>query len=943
MEIVKTNLLDVFYKHVEEDDWLEGLDLYQAGKVANLSDYSGLLTAQIASNLRFKAEVRLKIHPNGKRIQWIECTCSKYRRFGQYCEHMAAFMINIDREKPQIFGRLDGRMPMKTPTPPSRKKNQVTEPSKSSRSLEQLEGAAQTILSHLKGSIHSVSLLAKGPSIRVRIEIKPGTITHYNLDLDSAAKFLISHPKLKVASEDIKKLKVFNRPVIRGTRFYLEDSEKIISEKVFVIKHTKSTRIDQLGSTDSRFESIIQESTFFSSQNPKGKNGLFEFISMKTAARFIGKEFLYIPDRGYWHLPEAISDEEWFDLPLKKSFKDDAAARLVADSFQPYTTFGPIWLDSSIGNREIGGDLNLSEIKVQKSSGGWFFLSPKYATGEQSISMAEMLKHYRNKKRNYIKTGDQWIKIPDFIKDSNWDFDESGKFLKVNTIGLMRLKATMGDFDSFVGSKRILEKIRNQLEYKAPQKIPNLSETGLSLRGYQFSGYEWLWWLYQNNLHGLLADEMGLGKTHQAMAILSAIKSKQKNTKFLVICPTTVIDHWLEKVESFCPTLEPIRYHGSGRTNILKSNSERYFTLVTSYGITLRDIKLLSEIDWDAVVLDEAHYIKNNVTSTYRAVCKLNSKFRLALTGTPMENHLGELKNIFDFLMPGYFGSDDYFKKNFMLPLTKGGSPERELMLQKLLYPFKMRRTKENVLTDLPPKVEDIRTCELSKQQVKLYKETLSLKAKPLIEQLETGKDNIPFLHVFHTLTLLKQICNHPAIALGDPNYENYESGKFEAFKELLSEALDSGHKIVIYSQYVKMIDIFSHYLDKINVGHICLTGQSRNRGKLVKDFQTKDEYRVFCGSLLAGGIGIDLTAASVVFHYDRWWNASKENQATDRVHRIGQNKNIQVFKFITKGSLEEKIDQLISSKQSIFEKYLEKDEDIFKKLDRRQLIDLLS
>jgi SNF2 family DNA or RNA helicase len=259
-----------------------------------------------------------------------------------------------------------------------------------------------------------------------------------------------------------------------------------------------------------------------------------------------------------------------------------------------------------------------------------------------------------------------------------------------------------------------------------------------------------------------------------------------------------------------------------------------------------------------------------------------------------------------------------------------------------LIYPFKLRRTKENVLPDLPAKVEDIRHCALSEEQVKMYRDIIALKAQPLVEALKDEQAQVPYLHVFATLTLLKQICNHPALIKEDKNYKKYESGKFELFKELLQEAFDSNHKVVVFSQYVSMIQIIDEYLTDIGVQHVVLTGQSRNRGDIIKKFQEDPNTKVFCGSLLAGGIGIDLTAASLVIHYDRWWNASKENQATDRVHRIGQQKNVQVLKLVTRGTLEEKIDKLIRAKAELFDKFVDQDEDIFKALSRHDLIELL-
>jgi SNF2 family DNA or RNA helicase len=350
----------------------------------------------------------------------------------------------------------------------------------------------------------------------------------------------------------------------------------------------------------------------------------------------------------------------------------------------------------------------------------------------------------------------------------------------------------------------------------------------------------------------------------------------------------------------------------------------------------------MSAIRWDAVILDEAHVVKNNQTATYKAACKLNSHLRLCLTGTPMENHLGELKNLFDFLVPGYLGSDEYFRKNFATPVTSGAAPETELALQKLIHPFKLRRSKSSVLPDLPAKVEDLRHCALSDEQVRLYRDIVAMKARPLVDQLKDESTPIPFLHVFATISLLKQVCDHPALVLENTNWRKHESGKFELLRELLAESLGSGHKVVIYSQYVGMIKIIESWLTEEKIGHVILTGQTRNRGDVIDKFQTDANTKVFVGSLLAGGVGIDLTAASEVIHYDRWWNASKENQATDRVHRIGQQKNVQVLKLVTRGTLEEKIDRMIKAKHALFERFMDRDEEIFKSLSRQELIELL-
>ncbi len=938
----KLNLLDHFYDHLEEQDWLSGVDLYQAGRVLDLSTYEGLVTAKVSPETQGKAEVRLKIHPSGRCIQWIECTCRKNRSAGQYCEHIAAFMIHVDRETPALFSKLDSTMPLKPPSAP-RKQRGVPAPAPvpvADGALGRLAGATQTIIDHLKGNIQSVSLLAHGPQLRVRIEIKPGHLTHYDLPIDASAKFLKSHPKLTTATNEVRELKVYDQPVELGTRIYLAEEEKIVAERVVAIRLGKKSFVDDIERTTIGFEAGRYKRV--ASDDPTGSEGDFLFIPLKTAAKYLGDENVFLPGRGYLKLDKAALGNTFDDLPLSRSFKEDDAAKFARDAFRDYTAAGPVFLDENLKGQVIMETPELGEVEFLDGGDGWFRLDPKYGKGDAAISMVELMKQYRKKKRQFVRSGNVWLKVPDFVTEHQWELDETGDAIKVDALGLMRIKAAVGDFDQFVGSKKALVSLKDKLTFVPESNEPPEHGTKINLRHYQQMGLAWLWWLYKNGLHGLLADEMGLGKTHQAMAMMCAVKRVKPDAKFLVVCPTTVLDHWIDKVEEFAPILRPLKYHGPKRLGLLKELVDNKDTIVTSYGIILRDIKHLVLQNFEIITLDEAHFVKNNDTATYQAVCRLPGKLRVCLTGTPMENHLGELKSIFDFLVPGYLGSDEYFRKSFIAPLATGQDLETTLVLQKLIHPFKMRRTKEEVLPDLPAKVIDFRNCALSEEQIKHYREIVALKASPLVKQLKDDNSPIPFLHVFATLTLLKQVCDHPAL-LGEPSaWRKHESGKFELLKELLVEAMGSGHKVVIFSQYLGMIRIISEHLTDSGIQHVTLTGQTKNRGETIKKFQTDENCKVFIGSLLAGGIGIDLTAASIVIHYDRWWNASKENQATDRVHRIGQLKSVLVLKLITRGTLEEKIDRMIQAKQALFEKFLDKDEEIFKALSRQELIELL-
>lgn len=938
----KLNLLDHFYEYLEEHDWLSGVDLYQGGRVNDLKTYDGLITARVRDDL--SAEVRLKIHPGGRCIQWIECTCRKNRALGHYCSHIAALVMHIDRERPEIFGGLDTAMPLKPPAMPKKPKT-AAQPSldllESGGGKQRPTGATETIIGHLKGGIQSVSLIAHGPMMRIRMEIKAGHMTHYDLNLDAAAKFLLDHPNLQNATQEVRDLKVYPETIEFGTKIHQPESERIVAERVIAWRMSTKGRKNRKPEVGIAHE--IGSFWRITPKTPEGEKDSYVFIPIKTVSKYLGQEYAFIPGHGYYPLSRSSVTSTWAELPLSKSFKDDEAAEFAIGRFAEYLSAGPVYADENLKTPMSLEAPELAEIAILEQGDGWFRLDPRYGKGQSSVSMVELMRQWRKKRRQYVRTGDRWFKIPEFVTQHDWQFDEEGDSLKVDALGLLRLKAAVGDFDRFVGSKKLLNQIRNRLEFvpESDTKVPY--DTRIQLRHYQEVGLKWLWWLYSNGMHGLLADEMGLGKTHQAMALMTAIHNTKPDAKFLVICPTTVLDHWIDKVEQYAPSLKPLKFHGVRRGSFNIATDRHHRALITSYGVMLRDIKQLAQTEWDAIILDEAHFVKNNDTATYQSVCLLKGRIRVCLTGTPMENHLGELKSLFDFLIPGYLGSDEYFRRNFLNPIQRGDDPQVSLALQKLIYPFKLRRTKIEVLPDLPAKVEDLRHCGLSDEQVRLYREIVALKAKPLVEQLQNETAPVPYLHVFATLTLLKQICDHPALVSKATNYKIHESGKFELLKELLDEALGSGHKIVIFSQYVGMIQIIDNYLQENGVKSVVLTGQTRNRGEIIKKFQTDTETKVFLGSLLAGGIGIDLTAASVVIHYDRWWNATKENQATDRVHRIGQNRNVQVLKLVTRGTLEEKIDRMIQSKAALFERFLDKDEEIFKTLSRQELIELLT
>lgn len=941
MEKAKSTIISHLYEHMDENDWLDGLDIYQAGHVAQLRAVESLITAKVSSSSeRQPSEVRIKIHPTGGTIQWIECTCRKNRVNGRYCEHIGATMIHIDREKPQVFANLDPKMPLKPPAGAVRRKpNDPVAPK-----LEKKVSATEAVLSHLEGQIQGVALLAKGPQLRVRVEMKPGQLTSYNLELDDAARFLKDHGHLTCLSPEVQRLKVFDSPAMLGTRIAPTGNEgDIVTERVLAFTSGEAPAKGRKKVPKGyQSEALTTVDVYAQRAAGQASDQWVQFLGSKQIARHLGKQWVYVEDVGYFPCDQSAVKPSWSDLPHVHKWSGDDAAMLCKRHFKEFAEAGPVWLSPELNADLVIDHAKFAKVNVIGITEDWFTLNPEYDAGEEHISMVDILLEYRKQRRDYLRAGNKWIRVPDLVRQYNWDLDEHNRAIKVDKLGMIRIKAAMGELDQLAGSRKMLDKIREQTEFSTEKDPPSLEHTKLSLRSYQHEGYQWMWWLFQNGLSGLLADEMGLGKTHQAMALLSAIRSKVKTGKFLVLCPTTVLDHWLDKINDFSPSLNPRKYHGTKRQHHLDDINKSCATVLSSYGVLVRDVEILANIEWDTVILDEAHFVKNIDTATYRAVCRLKSKSRFCLSGTPMENHLGELKAVYDFLLPGYLGSKDYFKSHYLNPITSGEEKVAESQLQRLIHPFKMRRTKNQVLKDLPEKVEDLRRCTLSDEQAAMYRQTLDLKARPILDIVKDESQSIPYLHVFSIITLLKQITNHPSLLSGKADWRNHSSGKFELFKELIVESMESGHKVVVYSQYLDMLAIISEYLKEENIKHEMLTGATKNRGDVIRRFQEDPESKVFCASLLAGGIGIDLTAANVVIHYDRWWNASKENQATDRVHRIGQNKNVQVLKLVTRDTLEEKIDALINKKRELFEKFLDHDEEIFKTLSRGEIIDLL-
>ena len=495
---------------------------------------------------------------------------------------------------------------------------------------------------------------------------------------------------------------------------------------------------------------------------------------------------------------------------------------------------------------------------------------------ETGVTAAEIVRARRDGIRA-LNRGDVWIDVrdPQFDCLDSVSMRDDGRLL-VTPLDVLRIRATLRGRAVFRGdaSGRDVFRMFDQLEVSS--EAPSPSALGFDLYAYQQTGYHWLWLLHHNGFGALLCDDMGLGKTHQAMALMRAVTAANPQTSILVVCPTSVLDHWREKLSRYLPGQE---------------------ITLTSYGLVRSRLDQYRQTRFDLVVLDEMQTIKNAGTATHQALAALDKGVAIGLTGTPIENHEGELRTLLDFVVPGY------------LP----GNVDDRATLRRLARPFVLRRTKGQVLTELPPKIVDKRYCEMSEAQRSLYRAVIDSRAKPLQAQLRAGA-SISYVHVFAALNYLKQICNHPASAGGGFDGDA-PSAKWELFVELLDECMASGLKVVVFSQYLRMLEMIEQHLQRESIGFASIKGSTKDRGGEIARFRDDAGCRVFTASLRAGGLGIDLTSASVVIHYDRWWNQAREDQATDRVHRIGQNKGVQVIKLITRNSVEEKIDALIERK----------------------------
>jgi superfamily II DNA or RNA helicase len=586
--------------------------------------------------------------------------------------------------------------------------------------------------------------------------------------------------------------------------------------------------------------------------------------------------------------------------------------------------------------------LNVSVAKGEEQTGpiDWFNCKISLSQNNANIPLSTLFRLVR-------KSGDRWLRL------------DSGAYAKVPAGGLSRLQATLGFLDpNFrlsntiktklqpaqalgllhaeddhvqISSDRSFEQLARRLKnFSRIETIPQPKNFRGKLRTYQIDGVSWMNFLHRYELGGILADEMGLGKTVQTLAFLQYLKEgrsalRELRDPVLIVAPTSVIVNWLYEARRFTPQLKTLILHGAGRKQHF-GEIPQHDIVITSYALLRIDKQVLQEYTFSYVVLDEAQNIKNPAAATTRAAKSLRAQHRMALTGTPTENRPLELWSIFDFLMPGYLGSSDFFRNHLEKPILEGsetGERSAELLSRKT-SPFVLRRLKQDVERDLPRKTETELHVSMTDEQLQIYRQILDEVRPQVFEAVEKKGIRAAGVSILAALLRLRQVCNHPHSIPDLQSIPDLDSGKFTLFKEVVREATQSGRKMLIFSQFREMLRLIREFLGEEQIEHLYLDGATKNRQDLVDRFNSDEDVRAFVISLKAGGTGLNLIAADTVVIYDPWWNPAVESQAVDRAHRIGQRKSVTVYRLVTEDSIEQKIMQLKAKKKKITEALLQ-------------------
>jgi len=627
-------------------------------------------------------------------------------------------------------------------------------------------------------------------------------------------------------------------------------------------------------------------------------------------------------NNGYFYLPFAEAEKsQWFVKFYHK----------LADNNVP--VYGMEHL------KHFRYNINIPEVKIEHDGNGidWFDLHIKISWGDQQVSIADLQKALFNRQPFLLlKDGtigaipDEWInKYSLLLKLGDIDSDKL-RLSKLHWTLTQELSEGEDITNRIITEDYKTKWKRLQEQSDSLYKIPKTINA--QLRDYQKAGFEWMCLLDEMQWGGCLADDMGLGKTLQAITFLQYVTGKNKKETHLVVCPTSLLYNWENELKKFAPKLSYHIHHGMSRAVDVKEWKKKNI-IITSYGSVRSDIEELQQIKFGYVICDESHVIKNPSSQTARAVMQLQTRNRFILSGTPIQNNTTDLYSQMQFINPGLLGQKEFFKTEFAIPIDKFGNKEKSAQLRKLIYPFLMRRKKEQVAKDLPSKTEITLWCEMGEEQRKVYNDLKTYYRENLLQRVEKEGIGSNAIYILEGLTRLRQACNAPQL-IKNRNFSTTESVKIE---ELLNEIEDNtgGHKVLVFSQFTGMLGLIAEEMQQRNISYLYLDGSTKaeERSRLVEQFQSTHDEKIFLISLKAGGLGLNLTAADYVYLVDPWWNPAAEQQAIDRTHRIGQQNKVFAYKMICRDSVEEKILSLQQRKKSLADDLISEDAGFVKKL----------
>lgn len=628
---------------------------------------------------------------------------------------------------------------------------------------------------------------------------------------------------------------------------------------------------------------------------------------------------------------------------------NDKIYKFLSEGLEDLSEKCDLYYSDSFKNLKIKTPANLS-VNVSLRS-GMNFLDLDFDLEEMpKEELREILRAYRVKKKYYRLNNDSFVDLEAPIIKDLWNFlsainisykDMDKPIIKLPNSHAMYLETALENKRiNIIKDQNFDELVKGVLNPEV-KDFPLPDNIKTELRNYQITGYKWLRTLAEFNLGGILADDMGLGKTLQAIVYIKSLNNLYKDNKFLVICPSSLVYNWEDEIETFAPDLSSRVIIGTPQDRQDAILSEEHKDIwITSYPLIRKDIKLYEDIHFNTIFIDEAQYIKNPNSLSSKSVKLLNSKHRFAITGTPIENSLTELWSIFDFIMPNYLSNHSKFTKNFEKPILKGDE-ESLKELKTRIQPFVLRRMKKDVLKELPDKIEEKKVSSMTEEQKKLYYSYLAQAKSDIDLEIQNKGFEKSKLKILTALTRLRQICCHPSTFL-----EDYEggSGKMILFMDVLLEAIANGHRILVFSQFTSMLSIIRDHLEEEKISYFYLDGgtKAKERTENVKKFNN-GERDIFLISLKAGGTGLNLIGADTVIHFDPWWNPAVEDQASDRAHRIGQEKTVHVIKMITKGTIEDKIYKLQQKKKDLSDSIIQSKEIFVNKLTSQELEDIFS